>query len=107
MDWSSKAKIFFPNIYNIVRKKSATVKRILSSSPINGEFRRSLVGVNLQDWHTVVAMVMNVQLTNQSDNFSWDLHQHGRFSVHSIYTSLMVAQAFALQYANLKVKTTS
>ena len=79
----------FPNVYNIVRKKSATVKSVLSVSPLNVAFRRSLVGVNLQAWHAIVAMVLNVQLTNQRDSFIWGLHQHGRFSVRSMYSALI------------------
>src|SRR5438128_1787841 len=66
---TQKLKEIFPTIYNIVRKKSTTVKSVLSSSPLNVAFRKSLVGVNLQVWHTLVAMVMNVQLTTQSDSF--------------------------------------
>ena len=62
-------KDYFPNVYNIVRKKSVTVKDVLSLAPLNVAFRRSLVGVNLQAWHAIVAMVINVQLTNQRDTF--------------------------------------
>ena len=90
---SRALKDSFPNVYNVVRKKSATVKTVLSSSPLNVAFRRSLVGVNLQAWHAIVAMVMNVHLTNQGDSFVWGLHQNGRFSVHSMYTVLIVSQA--------------
>ena len=41
-------KDYCPSIYSIVTKKSATVKSVLSSTPLNVFFRRSLVGVNLQ-----------------------------------------------------------
>ena len=37
----------FSSIYNIVRKKSTTVKTVLSSSLLNVAFRRLLVGPNL------------------------------------------------------------
>ena len=37
----------FPSLYSIVRKKSATVKSVLSSTPLNVAFRRSLVVANL------------------------------------------------------------
>ena len=50
----------FPALYNIVRKKSASVRTVLSMTPLNVAFRRSLVGVNLQAWHEVVAMVADV-----------------------------------------------
>jgi hypothetical protein len=38
----------YPSLYNIVRKKSATVATILRLNPLNVAFRRSLVGNNLQ-----------------------------------------------------------
>ena len=66
---------------------------MLSTTPLNVAFRRSLVGVNLQAWHDVVAMVVNVQLTNQRDHFVWGLHQNGLFSVKSMYRALVTAEA--------------
>jgi hypothetical protein len=62
-------KSLFPALYNIVRKRSACVRSVLSSIPLNVAFRRSMVGANLQTWHNVVAMVANVHLTNQRDHF--------------------------------------
>jgi hypothetical protein len=56
-------------LYNIVRKKSASVPTILSMIPLNVEFRNSLMGSNLQAWHNVVLMVAHVNLTNQRDRF--------------------------------------
>jgi hypothetical protein len=56
-------KLIFPALYNIVRRKGASVRTVLSTIPLNVAFRRSLVGVNLQSWHEVVAMVADVQLT--------------------------------------------
>ena len=61
-------------------------------APLNVAFRRSLVGVNLQAWHDVVAMVANVQLTNQRDRFVWGLHQNRLFSVKSMYRALLIAK---------------
>jgi hypothetical protein len=40
-------KFIFPTLYNIVRKKSASVRTVLSIAPLNVAFKRSLVGVNL------------------------------------------------------------
>ena len=53
-------KSLFSALYNIVRKKSASVRTVLSTTPLNVAFRISLVGVNLQAWHEVVAMVADV-----------------------------------------------
>ena len=58
-------KSLFPAQYNIVRRKNVSVRSVLSMTPLNVTFRRSLMGVNLQAWHSVVATVAGVQLTNQ------------------------------------------
>jgi len=57
-------KSFFPTLHNIVRRKGASVRTVLSMTPLNLTFRRSMIGVNLQAWHEVVAMLADVQLTN-------------------------------------------
>jgi hypothetical protein len=85
---SRPLKSLFPALYNIVRKKSASVRSVLSTIPLNVAFRRSLTGVNLQAWRNVVAMVSNIQLTNQRDRFVWGLHQNGLFLVKSMYRAL-------------------
>jgi hypothetical protein len=53
-------KSLFPALYNIVRNKDASVRMLLSMTPLNMAFRRSLVSVNLRAWHDVVAMVADV-----------------------------------------------
>jgi len=92
-------KTIFPALYNIVRKKSASVRTVLYTTPLNVAFRRSLMGPNLQAWYNVVLMVANVHLTNQRDHFGWRLHQNGLFSVNSMYRALLGVQA--LPYNNL------
>jgi hypothetical protein len=62
-------KTIFPALYNIVRKKSAFVRTVLSTIPLNVAFKRSLMGHNLQAWHNVVLMVAHVHLMNQRDRF--------------------------------------
>jgi len=57
-------KSLFPTLYNIVRRKIATVRSVLATTPLNVAFRRSLMGANLRAWHEMVAMVVDVQLTN-------------------------------------------
>jgi hypothetical protein len=57
-------KSLFPALYNIVRRKSAPVTLVLSTTPLDVAFRRSLMGANLRVWHDVVAMVADVYLTN-------------------------------------------
>jgi hypothetical protein len=76
---SRPLKLLFPALYNIVRRKSASVSSVLSTTPLNVTFRRSLMGANLQAWYNVVAMVANVQLTNQRDHFVWGYIKMGHF----------------------------
>ena len=52
---SRPLKTLFPTLYNIVRRKSATARSVLATTPLNVAFRRSLMGVNLRAWHEVVA----------------------------------------------------
>jgi hypothetical protein len=59
----------YPSLYDIVRKKSATVTTVLRSNRFNVAFRRSLVGNNLQVWHHLIANIVNVQLMDQRDTF--------------------------------------
>jgi hypothetical protein len=79
----------YPSLYNIVRKKSATVEMVLRSNPLNVAFRRSLVRNNFQTWHHLVTNLVNVQLTDQRDHFIWSLKQNGQFAVRSMYNSLI------------------
>jgi hypothetical protein len=101
---SRPLKSFFPTVYNIVRRKNASVRSVMSTIPLNVAFRRSLIGVNLQAWHSVVAMVANIQLTNQRDRFMWGLHQNGLFSVKSMYRALLGTQALSYNTFIWKLK---
>jgi hypothetical protein len=67
-----------------VRRKSASVSSVLSTTPLN---------VALQVLYNVVAIVANVQLTSQRDRFVWRLHQNRAFSVKSMYRALLGTEA--------------
>jgi hypothetical protein len=97
-------KMIFLTLYNIVRKKNASIRPVLSTTPLNVAFRRSLMVVNLQAWHNVVTMVANVLLTNQNDRFVWGLHQNGLFSVNSMYRALLGVQALPYNTLIWKLK---
>jgi hypothetical protein len=45
-------------------EKSASVRSVLSMTPLNVAFRISLMGANLRAWHDMVAIVADVHLTN-------------------------------------------
>jgi hypothetical protein len=56
---SRPLKLIFPTLYNIVRRKNVSISSVLSMTPLNVAFRRSLMGANLQSWYNMVAMVAN------------------------------------------------
>jgi hypothetical protein len=82
-------QVQYPNLYNLVREKRATVQRVFSTTPLNVSFRRSLVGVNLQSWHDLVHTITNIHLNDQPDIFRWALASSGQFSVSSMYMAMI------------------
>jgi hypothetical protein len=73
----------------IVRRKSDTVEKLLSEVPVNVSFRIQLMGNNLILWYTLVQRIMHVHLNTNKNVFRWNLHQHGNFSIHSMYLGLI------------------
>jgi hypothetical protein len=61
----------FPTLYNIVRKKNASVAQVLSTSPLNVSFRRALVGENWDKWLQLVGSILHVQCNQNRDSFIW------------------------------------
>jgi O-antigen/teichoic acid export membrane protein len=59
-----------------------TVVRVLSTMPLNVSFRRFLNQNNLVLWNDLVGRIMHIRLNNV---FVWNLHQHGQFTVNSLY----------------------
>ena len=76
------------NLYNVVRKKQATVAEVLQTAPLNVSFRRALVGTKLTERHSLVASIMHVTLNSMLDRFVWGLHKNGSFSVNFMVSSL-------------------
>jgi len=79
----------YPSLFNIVRKKHATVASVFDRVPLNVSFRRTLTGHNLYLWHDLVARISHVQLNNNADAFRWNLTQAGTFTVSSMYNALI------------------
>uniref|UniRef100_A0A453LNM9 Uncharacterized protein n=1 Tax=Aegilops tauschii subsp. strangulata TaxID=200361 RepID=A0A453LNM9_AEGTS len=53
------------------------------------QFRRPLVGERWNAWLHLVRMLMDVQLSDQTDTISWKLTTNGMFSVKSMYLDLI------------------
>ena len=80
----------YPSLYNIVRIKEATVASVLSMAlPVNLTFRRSFMGNKWNRWTHLLLRLIEVQLSNENDVFSWDLTPSGRFTIKSLYLNFM------------------
>jgi len=81
----------YPSLYNIVRRKQATVATVLESTPLNVYFRRALVGDKLLEWNNLVSRLVNITLSEsgETDTFIWGLTNRGVYSVRSFYNFLV------------------
>ena len=79
----------YPALFNIVRKKHATVASLFDRVHLNVSFRRTLTGHTLTLWHDLVARISHVHLNDNADVFRWNLNQSGMFTVSSMYTALI------------------
>src|SRR5438105_208673 len=61
----------------------------MESSPPNVTFGRDLVGPRLAVWNALIGRLALVQLTQGSNEFCWNLHENGKFSVDSMYRALI------------------
>jgi hypothetical protein len=86
---SNLIKEQYPNLCNIVKKKSATIESIFISIPLNISFRVSLVDRNFRSWHNLLTRIENIHLNDQRDIFIWSLNSSGQFSVISMYQALL------------------
>ena len=84
----------FPDLYNIVRNKKATVANVLQHNQLNMAFRRSLNVNNLAALNQVVARVFTISLADRRDTFVWDLLQQCQFTVSSMYMALVTRTLF-------------
>jgi hypothetical protein len=76
------------NLYNIVRRRNATVADIFNSRPLNVSFQ-NLIAENLLSWHDLVRRLIDIHLTDRPDTFKWSLNHNGQFSVKSMYQAFL------------------
>ena len=79
----------FPNLFNIVRNKSALVAYVFSDTNLNLSFRRTIMGNKLVEWHNMLNLLTEVTLSLSRDKFVWDGQRNRIFSVQSMYHLLM------------------
>jgi hypothetical protein len=73
---------------NLVKKKNMSVAQVLSTTPLNVSFRRALIGVNWDNWLSLVGSVLEVNLNNLSDSFRWTASK--KFSVRDLYNDMIL-----------------
>jgi hypothetical protein len=65
--WNGREPLMtkFPSLYNIERKKNASVAQVLSTIPLNVSFRRTLVGDNWAKWLQLVESIIMCALVRR------------------------------------------
>jgi hypothetical protein len=92
----------YPSLYNIVRKKNASVAQVLSTTPLNISFRRALMGDNWTKWLDLVGSILGVRLGEQTNSFIWTKSKS--FSVKARYNDLEVGNSSRLNLVTWKAK---
>jgi hypothetical protein len=78
----------YPALYSIVRRKSDIISTLMATSPPDVTFRRDLIGPRLVAWNSLLIRLEDVQLSPGPDEFRWNLHANGNFSVDSLYKAI-------------------
>jgi hypothetical protein len=78
----------YPALYNLVKRKNMSVAQVLSTTPLNVSFRRTLIGVNWDNWLNLVGNVLEVNLNNIRDSFRWTASK--KFSVRDLYNDMIL-----------------
>jgi hypothetical protein len=94
----------YPSLYNIVRRRNVLVSDVLTSNPLNIEFRRTLSTDKWEVWLLLLHRLIRVNLTEDPDVFVWNLTTNGVFSVKSMYTDMMNGHTVFLRKYLWKIK---
>jgi hypothetical protein len=79
----------YPSLYNIVNHRNVTVENVLSASPLNISFRRTLNDYKWERWTHLLNRLIMVQLSDSEDTFKWSLTSSGIYTVKSMYIDLL------------------
>jgi hypothetical protein len=92
-------------LYNIARPKHVTIAEILSDPSPNLSWQRDLIGPKLVAWNNLLPRITNIELVYEQDDFHWNLHPNGKFSVKSHYQVLLHTSISNINKLIWKVKT--
>jgi hypothetical protein len=72
-------------LYSTVCRKSDTIAVVMATSPPDVTFRRDLIGPRLLAWNALLQHLDSFHLLTGPDEFCWNLHPNGNFSVGLLY----------------------
>jgi hypothetical protein len=75
----------------------------METSPPNVTFRRDLSGQRLVSWDALLQRLANIQLQPGHEEFRWNLHENGKFSVASMYNALILPDVLIDSVSNNKL----
>jgi hypothetical protein len=75
----------------------------MESSPPSVIFRRDLLGQRLVAWNVLLQHLANIQLQDGHDEFRWNLHKNGKFSVASMYNAIILPDVLIDKVSNNKL----
>jgi hypothetical protein len=101
---SSSLREQYPYLYHIVRHKQTTVVEVFSSSPLIFSWHRDLIGSKLVAWNDMLPQIANIYLTQEPDEFHWNLLYSGQFSMKSHYLALIHSNVSNLNKRLWKLK---
>ena len=97
----------YPQLYNMVRKKRDTVGEVLSTPSPNLSKRRDIIGQHLTRWNILVSRLVHINLTEEQDEFKWELDSTGVFTVKTHYRALINQNVPNTNKKTLEVESTS
>jgi hypothetical protein len=62
---------------------------VMESSPPNMTFKTDLIGPRLASWNALVQRLDNIQLMRWKNEFWWNMHESGNFSIDFMYKALI------------------
>jgi hypothetical protein len=65
------------------------VESVLRRVPLNVSFSRFLNHNNRVLWNELVERIIHIRLNDQTDVFSWNIHQHDQYTFRSLYLALI------------------
>jgi hypothetical protein len=104
--WLEKVSLAdqYPLLYAIVNNKNKRVAEVMANNPLQITFKRILRGERWETWLDLVSRLMNIQLSDESDKFSWSLTSSGKFTVKSLYADYMNGHTVFLKKYIWKLK---